>query len=144
MGTRARLGRCNADGSITSIYTHWDGFPEHHLPILTEHYAAPARLDALLSLGDLSVLAPQIGEPHDFEDREHREWCTAYARDRGETGVIALTSPNLTAFASACSGCGAEYAYLWDGLAWRHGRVMDRPVPHIVGMVPDLRNLSNA
>ena len=26
MSTRARIGRINANGSITSIYSHWDGY----------------------------------------------------------------------------------------------------------------------
>ena len=47
MGTRARIGRINPSGSITSIYTHWDGYPSHHLPILTQYYATAYRVAAL-------------------------------------------------------------------------------------------------
>ena len=134
MGTRSRIGRLNADGSITSIYSHWTGYPEHHLPILAENYSDPACLDALLALGDLSVLGPQLGEPHDFDDRVRRDWCIAYGRDRGDRSTAALASRNLIAFAASCSLCGADYAYLWDGKTWQHGQVEDLPVPHIVGI----------
>src|SRR4029450_988789 len=55
MATRARVGVRNEDGTVTSIYTHWDGYPEHHLPILTEAYATEERARALIALGDVSI-----------------------------------------------------------------------------------------
>ena len=132
MGTRARIGRINPSGSITSIYTHWDGYPSHHLPVLTRYYATADRLAALLTLGSLSKLAPELGEKHDFEDRSHENWCTAHCRDRGEPKCKASTSRNEVAFAAACSDCWAEYAYLWDGTHWTSYEVVDQPLPHLV------------
>lgn len=111
MGTRARIGRINPSGSITSIYTHWDGYPSHHLPILTRYYATAERVAALLALGSLSKLAPEIGEKHDFEDRSHGNWCTAHGRDRAEPNCKASSSRNEVAFAALCRSCWAEYAY---------------------------------
>ena len=134
MGTRARIGRINPSGSITSIYTHWDGYPSHHLPILTRYYATADRLAALLALGSLSKLAPEIGEKHDFEDRSHGNWCTAHGRDRAEPNCKASSSRNEVAFAALCRSCWAEYAYLWDGTEWTSYEVVDQPLAHLVSL----------
>jgi hypothetical protein len=95
MSTRARVGIENADGTITSIYTHYDGYPEHHAPILLENYATEESLRALLALGDLSSLGPELGEKHDFDEPHdvHPNWSKAYDRDRGEDNVAAVTHP---------------------------------------------------
>jgi len=140
MGTRSRIGRIKSDGSITSIYTHWDGYPSHHLPILTQHYGSTVQIDALLALGNLSMLAPQIGEQHDFESRERTDWCTAYCRDRNEEDCSSITSRNEVVFAAACSDWDADYAYLWDGCQWMPSRVVDKPLPHIVPISPASAN----
>lgn len=116
MSTNARIGVENEDGTVTSAYTHWDGYPSHHAPILSEHYADPAKLRELLALGDLSSLAPEIGEQHDFESREHPGWCLFYARDRGETDVAAKTHP-----IDAWPDYGQAFEYLLKPNGW-HGR----------------------
>lgn len=85
MSTNARVGVENADGSITSIYTHWDGYPEHHGPILTEHYDSEDLARALVALGDLSILGVELGEEHDFDSHDTSSpACLAYGRDRKE------------------------------------------------------------
>lgn len=38
MGTRAIIGTAN-DGGFTGRYTHWDGYPTHHGPVLQQAYA---------------------------------------------------------------------------------------------------------
>jgi hypothetical protein len=132
MGTHALIGRINADQSITSIYTNWDGYPEHHLPILVTHYATDESLSALLSLGDLSVLGNCIGEKHDIEDRSMRECCcTAYGRDGGEYGVDSQTSISKAEFELLCVDCRAKYAYLFDGAAWLPYAVSQTTKPHL-------------
>ncbi len=83
MGTRASIVRENLDGSFDTAYTHWDGYPSHHGPILLEHYSDPAKLDALLALGDMSSLDAEIGDKHDF-DKTPDGVCNFYHRDRGE------------------------------------------------------------
>ncbi len=106
MSTRARIGRLNDDGTVTSIYTHSDGYPDHHAPILSEHYATTEDIDALLALGDLSALGETIGEDQGIgwfdarwnkfrveRDDPRRNWCLAYRRDRGESDVDAVTHP---------------------------------------------------
>lgn len=114
MGTRSTISRENEDGSVTGIYCHWDGYVSHNGQILFDHYNTDELTQALIGLGDLSSLAPEIGEQHPFDNphawgsdayQEHQEryrnWCMAYGRDRGETGVEAVTYPNLKAFMEA-------------------------------------------
>jgi len=113
MATRSRIGIENADGTITSIYCHWDGYPDHNGQILIEHYTDEAKIRRLMELGDLSVLGPEIGEKHDFNARADR-WCTAYGRDRGEEDVSSMDHEDEAAFLA----CGEEYNYLFRNGEW--------------------------
>lgn len=126
MATHSTIGRYNNDGSVTSIYCHWDGYPAGVGAVLTKHYTDDAKIDALLALGDISSLGNEIGERHDFDSREHDEWTTAYGRDRGETDVAKMIHSSLGEWFRSRSGSGCEYAYLWDGGAWRVSKVTHR------------------
>jgi len=44
------------DGSILSIYSHWDNFPEHNGRILRTHYNTREKVEALVDGGDVSCL----------------------------------------------------------------------------------------
>ena len=94
MATRSLIGKLNSDGTITNIYCHFDGYPEHNGVILQEHYYTPFKVDQLLALGNLSVLSEQIGEKQDFDSYSTRnnDWCLAYGRDRGESNQQATVS----------------------------------------------------
>jgi hypothetical protein len=109
----------NRDGSFTSIYCHWDGYPAHVGLVLRDHYATEAKVRALLALGDLSSLGPELGERHPFDDRTHPAWTTAYGRDRGEAGCEARTSPDVDALRQATQDCGGEWLYVWTGHGWQ-------------------------
>lgn len=112
MGTRSRIAVEQPDGTFTSIYVHWDGYPLHQAPILLDHYTDRAKAEQLMALGDLSSLGEQLGERHDFDDRSHDDWCVAYGRDRGETGTEASTSKTLDELFTLTKECGGEYLYL--------------------------------
>lgn len=118
MGTRSRIARANDDGTFTSIYCHWDGYPSGVGKTLLESYSDPAKLEALLALGDISSLGSEIGEQHSFEDRSHEDWTLAYGRDRGETGVNAEVSADLDALSSLTKNCGGEWLYVFKGGQW--------------------------
>jgi len=118
MGTRSLIGRERADGTVGYIYCHWDGYVSHNGRILFHHYRDPAKLEALLALGSISALGPEIGEKHPFDDynlpEEQRArakgWTTAYGRDRGEDDVSMVTSETVDAYWNSESW--AEYRYL--------------------------------
>jgi hypothetical protein len=136
MATRSTIARYNlADGTVTSIYCHWDGatvgkiLKEHYTDsdprwdgatvgkILKEHYTDPTKLDQLLALGDLSYLAPEVGERHDF-DNPTEGWTLAYGRDRGETDVSAQEHTTVGEWITHRKRSDCEYGYLWDAGYW--------------------------
>lgn len=114
MSTNSRIGIENADKSVTSIYCHFDGYWDHHGPILLKCYDTPEKVLELMALGDLSVLDREIGEKQDFNNRRHG-WCLFYGRDRGEKGTQAVVHDTIHDFLTY----GEEYNYLFrDGEWW--------------------------
>lgn len=125
MGTRSRIGIMNSNGSVTSIYCHWDGYTSHNGRILVHHYNTEEQVRELMALGDLSTLAPEIGRKHPFDQHnfpggytEHKKlygnMCMAYGRDRGETGNEARTTHTAAAFEKLFE----EYNYLFYYGRW--------------------------
>jgi hypothetical protein len=56
MSTRSRVGLELSDGSILSIYSHYDGYPEWAGRILCTHYNTREKVEALVDGGDVSCL----------------------------------------------------------------------------------------
>jgi len=113
MATRSYIGVRNTDASVDYIYCHFDGYPDHNGKILTEHYADMDKVNALMKLGDLSVLGEQIGGKHDFNKRT-RGWCLAYGRDRGESNVSVKTGD----YKELINDQNVDYVYIFDGDYW--------------------------
>lgn len=109
MGTRSTIALEYADGSVSQVYSHWDGYLEHNGSILQTHYSDPWKLRELIDLGDLSSLAKEIGTKHDF-DNPPSGVCNFYGRDRGETGVEARRYANYDEYLS--EGQNEEYDYI--------------------------------
>jgi hypothetical protein len=112
MATRSNIAKVLPDGKVRVIYSHWDGYPDHHWPILTEHYNTEDKVDALLDLGDVSVLGEEIGEKQDFDNGPVPHTCLAYGRDRGEPGTEAVIVDSLQEAAQN------EYLYWWENGEW--------------------------
>lgn len=95
MSTNSRIGIENENGTITSIYCHWDGYPEHNGKLLLEHWTDREKVEELIKLGNLSDLGQEIGEKHSFkehrENEELKKWCLAFGRDRGDEDQEAET-----------------------------------------------------
>lgn len=125
MSTRSRIARENSDGSFTSIYAHNDGYPEgpHGVGFnLATHYTDPAKVDALLALGDISSLhervAPEPHEVHHFRNPA-KGVTVAYGRDRGEKDIAASTAEDFTSLVATAQGSGANYLYVFrEGKRW--------------------------
>jgi len=101
MGTRSRIGIQNQNGSITSVYCHYDGYPEGVGQELIENYTSPAEVNELLTKGDMSSL-------HSKE----------FFKDRGETDVDATTSANEQEYLTDTNNCWGEFAYLYRDGEW--------------------------
>ena len=85
MATRSRIAIEKEDGSVYSIYCHWDGYPEHNGVVLQDNYQDREKVEKLIALGDISILCKNI-EPkgeHTFDNPE-KDVVVAYHRDRGE------------------------------------------------------------
>lgn len=107
MGTRSTIGIERNDGTIESVYCHWDGYPAHNGKILLTFYQDRNKIDALIEEGGMSSLGANIGEKHDFDNRKVEDQCTFYHRDRGEEKVSSHAT-NLEAY-----GCQEEYSYVF-------------------------------
>ena len=88
MATRSRIAIEQADGTVKSVYCHWDGYPKGVGKILVEHYLMRDKVESLMELGSISTLGEQV-EPtgrvdHTFEMPE-LGITVAYHRDRGES-----------------------------------------------------------
>ena len=119
MGTRSTIAIQNANGTVTGIYCHWDGYVSHNGKILAENYTTEAKVRELIALGDLSSLGDTVGVKTDFEDAAKGQ-CVAYGRDRGETGVDADT---FDSHAELVDQIGQEYDYLFvPGQGWSVAR----------------------
>ena len=132
MGTRSGIGIVERDirGKVLrvrGIYCHWDGYLEHNGVILAGSYTNTDKINALLELGDISVLRNEVGEKHDFDNMERdapqrvHGWTTAYGRDRGEQGTEpkVFTGPTaMSQFRDHFKECWAEYLYLYDKGKW--------------------------
>ena len=120
-------------GAIQQVYCHWDGYIDHNGKILFEHYQDPLKLRELINLGDLSSLAPRIGEKHEFDcpykygTPEHKSWrevCTFYGRDRGDDDVSAKKFKNFADYKANHRYEQFEYILRKDGnwYVCQHGR----------------------
>ena len=116
MGTRSKIAIENADGTVTGIYCHWDGYLSHNGKILAENYTDEAKVRKLIALGNISSLGPHIGNQHDFDNAPALS-CNAYGRDRGEKDQAACTAHNWRQFIAEN---GQEYDYLFTpGAGWQ-------------------------
>lgn len=82
MSTRSNIAIKNADGSVISIYCHWDGYPTNNGRILLEHYKDEGKVRQLVSLGAISSLGKSV-LPTGKHTKEKREpdVVLAYNRD---------------------------------------------------------------
>ena len=103
MSTRGTVAIKNEDGSVTSIYSHWDNYIEGTGAVLVKKYTTVAAVKELIMLGDCSFIE---------EDR-----VEAYHRDRKEDweGVQPQTWEN---YEEMLKDNYQEYNYLFDNNKW--------------------------
>ena len=101
MATRSRIGIELPNGVVHSIYSHWDGYPEHNGALLSEHYNTRERVSELIALGDISSLKPRV-KPNDNEEHSFNkvveDVTVAYHRDRGEEYSLPRADQNKDEF----------------------------------------------
>jgi hypothetical protein len=123
MSTRSIIAYQNASG-IHAVYCHWDGYPAHNGHVLLTAYTDEAKVQALIALGAISLLAkelePPTGEEHSFE-APLPDVTIAYHRDRNEPWEYTHphTYNDAEALFSDTDSYGAEYIYLFNEGTWR-------------------------
>lgn len=125
MATRSAIGYLKTNGhgkskTIRCVYCHCDGYPEHQLPILREHYNTVAKVRALLSPGSMSSLRTthtwvrcdgQNAHPGMPPERDPQP---LYHAERGENdGTPAVTHDFLDEAKNYWSHMGCEHLYLY-------------------------------
>jgi hypothetical protein len=125
MSTRSNIGIERDGGKVEAIYCHSDGYLDWNGRILDEHYRDREKVEALVALGDISSLHPEIGEKHPWDALESGV-VRAYHRDRGEAwkDVKPRTFETRAAWLKA-GGIDIEYFYLFTlagEWVWKHYR----------------------
>ena len=80
MSTRSRIGIEGEDGRVTSVYCHWDGYPEGVGKQLLLHWNSAERAVELQQHGDLSL----IDGPEFAPEGATQGGVVAYSRWRNE------------------------------------------------------------
>lgn len=123
MGTRSEIGILNKDGTVTSIYCHWDGYPEYNGAILSKYYTHEKIVRELIKNGDLSSLGQNIEPDKDLEHsfrNPQKDVCVYYHRDRGEewAQVNYRTYSNTKEWEKIIKEGWQEYMYLFKEDGW--------------------------
>ena len=135
MSTRSLIAKETKDGAFEAIYCHHDGYPEHHGPILTQHYATEKAVDALLALGSLSRLGRALGTAKDDPSTHltaaiEGKRCLAYGRDQGEKDQGKRLYQHEKDLLEAADDSWADYIYLFRDGRWFFRRNRPEQVWH--------------
>jgi hypothetical protein len=126
MSTRGRVGLELTDGSVISIYCHFDGYPEFNGVKLVEHFNSYEKAAELIDLGDISCLWTNAG----WNNETLPETGPLPYSTRGED-----CPPRLDANLNEYLADGEEYAYIFRNGEWvcynRH-QFEDNRMPEIV------------
>ena len=105
MSTRSRIGIELKNGSVLSVYHHWDGYPEWLGRILKTHYNTREKVAELIDGGDMSSCWTDT--PFDYDGKASKYGPNYYSL-RGDD-----YPPRLDANKYDYLADGEEYAYLY-------------------------------
>lgn len=115
MSTRSRVGLELADGSILSIYSHYDGYPEWAGRILRTHYNTREKVTALIDCGDVSCLWTDDGFYTSEGKTQRGYYGPLHYSERGEDCPPRLDA-DLCDYLLAVNA--EEYHYLFRNGKW--------------------------
>jgi hypothetical protein len=109
MATRSRIGIELKDGSVLSVYCHWDGYPEFNGVKLVENFNSYEKASELIDGGDISALWTNAG----WQNETLPITGPLYYSSRGE-----VTEPRYDLSVKTYLENGEEYAYLFANGEW--------------------------
>ena len=109
MATRGRIGLELADGSVLSIYCHYDNYPSFNGVKLVENFNSRDAATELIDGGDMSSLWTNAG----WNNEVLPATAPLYYSSRGHD-----TPPRLDATLGKYLGDNEEYAYLFANGKW--------------------------
>lgn len=140
MATRSSIGIMDTSGKVLSIYAHSDGYPSYMGKILTTYYNDANKVKQLIKMGYASIIGetleaseavkrfgfspifldefgalPEDEKKRLADDYYSSKYSVFYKRDRGETGVDANLSNNLTEWLTQQ---GQAYNYVFYKGQW--------------------------
>ena len=125
MSTRSAIGILNDDGTVTSVYCHWDGYPSHNGAVLKMYYNTEDKVRELISLGSISYLDKLLwSEGHSFE-KPNPDTTIAYHRDRGEELCIDTYANEAEYVEKTADDYSAAYMYLFKDGKWYYAAYFD-------------------
>ena len=104
MATRSRIGLQLKDGSILSVYHHWDGYPQWLGVTLEQKFNTFDKVAELIDGGDISCCDSDSDWDLNKVDNH-----VQYYNDRGEK-----TEPRLDLNEQDYLSNGEEYAYIFE------------------------------
>jgi hypothetical protein len=126
MATRSAIGYASPRGYITAVYCHWDGGPEHQVPILARRYYSKPKVQALIKPGSMSSLETDQTWDSDIKrdpqplyhaERGDGPWCAAdggYVDPPHQSRTLADAQAHWRDY-------GCEHLYvLRPGYGWQH------------------------
>ena len=119
MSTRSTIAVEHADGTVSQVYCHWDGYLTHNGQILVNHYDTQELAEQLISLGSISSLRPKcIPDPAKTHSsiNPQDDVTTYYGRDRGEPFQPPSLYPTVDNYKKNLQ-C-EEYDYLFTEGQW--------------------------
>ncbi len=85
MATRSTISILNLDGTVNSIYCHWDGYIDGIGLTLLKHYNTRESINKLIAGGEISSLGSYVSDKMESFDPDKGEEYTVFYSYRGES-----------------------------------------------------------
>ncbi|EOY5688485.1 TPA: hypothetical protein ACVTEY_000144 [Salmonella enterica subsp. enterica] len=117
MATSCSITANLSDGTLKTIYCHFDGYPAWAGSILKTHYTTQELVDSLISGGHISSLGSSTDKPEGHaHDTPVSGYTVYYIRDRGDDEK--LNAPTELSNMSQVHKNWQDYNYYWNGENW--------------------------